>query len=120
MAAVSLDLEALRCAYSGGQLSPTELISALYPQFQAVGSVFLHLVPLDSLIAKCKELEKLPMSARGSLFGVPFAVKDNVDVADIPTTAACPAFSYVPKTGSPVVDALIQAGAAYMSFINIG
>lgn len=42
--------------------------------------------------------------------GVPFAVKDNVDVAGMPTTAACPAFSYTPAASAPAVDALLKAG----------
>ncbi|HEY6882013.1 MAG TPA: allophanate hydrolase, partial [Polyangiales bacterium] len=53
------------------------------------------------------------------LFGVPFAVKDNVDVRGMPTTAACPAFSYVPEVSSPAVDALLQAGAICLGKLNL-
>ena len=53
------------------------------------------------------------------LYGVPFAVKDNSDVAGIPTTAACPAFKYVPDASSPVVDRLIEAGAIFMGKTNL-
>lgn len=53
------------------------------------------------------------------LYGVPFAVKDNIDVAGYPTTAACPAFSRVPRTSSPVVDRLIDAGAIFMGKTNL-
>ena len=45
------------------------------------------------------------------LVGVPFAVKDNIDVAGLPTTAACPAFAYHPARSAPVVERLIAAGA---------
>src|SRR5690606_9929193 len=53
------------------------------------------------------------------LYGVPFAVKDNIDVAGIPTTAACPAFSYTPASSSPVVDRLVEAGAIFMGKTNL-
>jgi allophanate hydrolase len=49
------------------------------------------------------------------LFGVPVAIKDNVDVAGLPTTAACPAFAYTPKADATCVARLRRAGA-----INIG
>lgn len=53
------------------------------------------------------------------LWGVPFAVKDNIDVAGIPTTAACPAFSYVPKEHAPSVAELLEAGAVLIGKANL-
>jgi len=53
------------------------------------------------------------------LYGVPFAVKDNIDVAGYATTAACPAFSYQPKATNPVVQRLIDAGAIFMGKTNL-
>ena len=53
------------------------------------------------------------------LFGVPFAVKDNIDVADAPTTAACPAFEYVAPVHSTAVARLIDAGAVWMGKTNL-
>jgi len=60
--------------------------------------------------------------ARGEvllLAGVPFAVKDNIDVAGIPTTAACPAFSYRPEASAAVVARLEAAGAVMMGKTNL-
>ncbi len=56
---------------------------------------------------------------QGPLFGIPYAVKDNIDVAQMPTTAACPAFAYVPEQSAKVVDLLQQAGAICMGKTNL-
>jgi allophanate hydrolase len=53
------------------------------------------------------------------LFGVPFAVKDNIDVAGLPTTAACPEYSYLPARHATVVERLVQAGAIVIGKTNL-
>ncbi|MFD0517743.1 amidase family protein [Paractinoplanes durhamensis] len=53
------------------------------------------------------------------LAGVPFAVKDNIDVAGLPTTAACPDFAYRPERNAPVVQRLIDAGAIAVGKTNL-
>lgn len=58
--------------------------------------VFIHVVPKDEALAQVE-------AARGPLAGRLFAVKDNIDVAGLPTTAACPAFSYVAQKNAAAV-----------------
>lgn len=53
------------------------------------------------------------------LFGIPFAVKDNIDIAGIPTTAGCPGFSYLPDKTAPVITALLDAGAILLGKTNL-
>jgi allophanate hydrolase len=53
------------------------------------------------------------------LFGVPVAVKDNIDVAGLPTTAACPAFSYVPSSDATAIASLKRAGAIIIGKTNL-
>jgi len=53
------------------------------------------------------------------LWGVPFAVKDNIDVAGMPTTAACPAYSYLPDADAAVVEGLRAAGALVIGKTNL-
>ncbi|KAK4541785.1 hypothetical protein LTR36_007317 [Oleoguttula mirabilis] len=53
------------------------------------------------------------------LYGVPFAVKDNIDVAGVPTTAACEAYTYNPTKSATVVDALLDAGALFVGKTNL-
>jgi len=57
--------------------------------------------------------ERLP------LFGIPFAVKDNIDVAGMPTTAGCPAFAYTAPQTAPVVARLLTAGAVLLGKTNL-
>ncbi len=57
--------------------------------------------------------------ARYPLLGVPFAVKDNIDVAGVPTTAACPAFAYTPTQSATVVQKLLDAGALWLGKTNL-
>src|SRR6195952_1204264 len=58
-------------------------------------------------------------SAAGPLAGVRLAVKDNVDVAGLPTTAGCPEFAYQPGADAPVVAALRAAGAIVLGKTNL-
>lgn len=53
------------------------------------------------------------------LFGIPFAIKDNIDLAGLPTTAACPAFAYTPERSARVVEQLIDAGAVPLGKTNM-
>ena len=55
----------------------------------------------------------------GPLAGLRFAVKDNIDVAGVPTTAACPAFAYTPTRHATVVQRLLDAGAALVGKTNL-
>ena len=67
-------------------------------------------MPADEESASCRELETVHAADRPPLWGIPFAVKDNVDVAEFTTTAACKDFSYKPEQSAPAVQALLNAG----------
>jgi allophanate hydrolase len=56
---------------------------------------------------------------RPPLFGVPIAVKDNIDVADLPTTAACPGYAYQPADSAPIITRLQAAGAIVIGKTNL-
>ncbi|MGQ0655362.1 MAG: allophanate hydrolase [Betaproteobacteria bacterium] len=58
-------------------------------------------------------------SGTGALAGKTFAVKDNIDVAGLPTTAACPEFSYIAKETAPAVQRLLDAGATLVGKTNL-
>lgn len=67
------------------------------------------------------QIERLATLDRAShpLWGVPFAVKDNIDVAGLPTTAACPAFAYTPERHASAVQRLLDAGAIVVGKTNL-
>jgi allophanate hydrolase len=67
----------------------------------------------DAVDAAIAAGESLPLA------GVPFAIKDNIDLAGILTTAGCPAFAYTPATSAFVVERLIAAGAVPMGKTNL-
>jgi allophanate hydrolase len=71
------------------------------------------LAAAEQVDARVRAGEALPLA------GVPFAVKDNIDVAGLPTSAACPAFAYVPKRSARVVEQLIEAGAVLIGKTNL-
>lgn len=60
-----------------------------------------------------------PTGSGGALAGLSFAAKDNIDVAGLPTTAACPAFAYTPTAHAAVVQKLLDAGAQLLGKTNL-
>lgn len=60
-----------------------------------------------------------PVDAAGPLAGLRFAAKDNIDALGLPTTAACPAFSYAPAANAVVVQRLLDAGARLLGKTNL-
>lgn len=74
----------------------------------------------DSIRAAAKKIDARVKSGEDlPLAGVPFAVKDNIDVAGMETTAACPAFAFTPKVSAKVVDLLLAAGALLIGKTNL-
>jgi allophanate hydrolase len=64
-------------------------------------------------------LEPNPATDNAALQGLTFAVKDNIDVAGVPTTAACPEFAHTPTAHATVVQRLLQAGASLLGKTNL-
>jgi allophanate hydrolase len=94
---------------------PAELLREIDRRIRARGDdgVWIHRPPLDELLANVPAGKSLP------LYGLPFAVKDNIDVAGWPTTAACPEFSYTAKEDAVVVARLRELGAIPIGKTNL-
>jgi allophanate hydrolase len=124
--AASLDLMRLREGFEHGRLTALGLTEEIIARLAAAGDdkVWISRAPDDVLRAHAAALDARladdpALLARLPLFGVPFAVKDNIDAADFATTAACPAFSYRPTASAPSVARLIEAGALLIGKVNL-
>jgi allophanate hydrolase len=118
----SLERTALHHAYRTGALTPEDVVADVYDRIAARGqdAVWIHLVPREEALAAARDLvRRFPGSDLPPLFGLPFGVKDNVDVAGLPTTAACPEFAYVPAETAPVVQRALAAGAVLIGKTNL-
>jgi allophanate hydrolase len=117
-----LDLSSLRLAYSEGKATPTDAVDACLAAtaLQGTEGIWIHLRDAAQLRAEARALEgRFAHGERPPLYGVPFAVKDSIDVAGVPTTVACPDYAYVPEHSAPVIDALCAAGAIFMGKVNL-
>ncbi len=120
----ALDLPSLRQRYVSGTLTPAGLMEALDERLVAsdAQAVWIHRLPADRLRLDAETLERRAREIgieKLPLYGVPFAVKDNIDVAGLPTTAACPAFAYRPTRSATVVEKLLAAGALLVGKTNL-
>ncbi|MFZ0099815.1 MAG: allophanate hydrolase [Gemmobacter sp.] len=111
-------LPELRRAYVEG-LRPAEVIAEFARRVAEAADpgIFLHLIDTARLMADAEALGAYDGNL--PLWGVPFAVKDNIDVAGCPTTAACPAFAYVAERDAFVVARLRAAGALPVGKTNL-
>ena len=111
---------AITAAHRAGTLSPAQTVARSYLRIRNYNdpAVFISLRNENEAIAeaeslKAKDARDLP------LFGVPVAVKDNIDVMGLPTTAACPAFAYSPSHDATSVARLREAGAIIIGKTNL-
>ena len=115
-----LDIATLRGAYAAGSLTPEQLVQALCARMQREPLANVWLARFDEAALRARARSLGPFSAASPpLYGVPFAVKDNIDVAGLPTTAACPAFAYTPPSSAPTVQTLLDAGAICLGKVNM-
>lgn len=117
---MDMTIDGLHAAYREQRLRPEQVISRV---LQACEQHEQHNIWITRLtreqlesyltVLKTKSVDDLP------LYGIPFAIKDNIDLAGVPTTAACPDFSYIPEKSAFVVEQLIKAGAIPIGKTNM-
>jgi allophanate hydrolase len=117
---INLSLDSLLAAYRSRALTPLQVVEFISEQRRrySAHNIWIAQVDDDALRARARELAARPPESL-PLFGVPFAIKDNIDFAGLPTTAGCPAFSYQPAASAPVVQALLDAGAIALGKTNL-
>ena len=108
-------------AYNDGA-DPAALLEQQRQELQADDTAWISIATEQQLHAQIEALHALE-SAHGRaqlpLFGIPFAVKDNIDVAGFATTAACPAFAYTAQADATAVQRLKSAGAIVLGKTNL-
>ncbi len=112
-------IAALTGAYRSGELRPADVVAAALAQIERRGDdgVWITVAEPAMLAARLDELADLPNDL--PLYGVPFGVKDSIDVAGWPTTVACPAYASTARDTAPVVAALLDAGAIMIGKNNL-
>ena len=117
---ISLDIAALRRLYQSGELTPLGLVEELLARMAGEDThhIWISRLDADGLRTYARNLEGQDIASL-PLYGVPFAIKDNIDLAGLPTTAACPEFAYSPERNATVVQRLIDAGAIPLGKTNL-
>ncbi len=120
-----MTISSLLADYRQGKRTPSEVLESLRPAPDDVyACAWIYRVSADALARRALLLEQMVREdsqaiSRLPLYGIPFAVKDNIDVAGLPTTAGCPAFSHVPERSATVVEKLEAAGAILIGKTNL-
>jgi allophanate hydrolase len=114
-----MSIAALHARYRDGSLTPTALVESIAARTaDDPHHAWIQPLSADEMRVYAHALDgrspdELP------LYGVPFAIKDNIDLAGIPTTAGCPSFAYMPRRSAAVVERLIAAGAIPVGKANL-
>jgi allophanate hydrolase len=122
MPAFGLDIARLRAAYDAGETTPRAVIAEVLARIAAIDddAIWISRRPDAELLAEAEALADRFADRSGlPLYGIPFAVKDNIDVVRLPTTAGCPAYEYHPADSAPVVERLVAAGAIVIGKTNL-
>ncbi|MCY0902896.1 MAG: allophanate hydrolase, partial [Firmicutes bacterium] len=120
MEAEALAISTLRGRYLRGETTPREIIREIMESVQATVDQHIWITPpawglVEPYLQRIESVEPSSLP----LWGIPFAIKDNMDLAGIPTTAGCPVYAYRPEKSAPVVERLVAAGAIPIGKTNM-
>ncbi len=119
----SLDAATLRSRYLDGSTSPVEVVDTVLARITARGDdhVWISRLAEDDLRARAAALAagELGPPASLPLYGLPFAIKDNIDLTGLPTTCACPPAAWEPEQSATAVARLVAAGALPVGKTNL-
>jgi allophanate hydrolase len=119
----NLGVERLRQMYGAAAVDPVDVAKIVHERARARASAnaWITLRDVDSLIADAEAVLRRwrDPADRPPLYGIPVAVKDNIDVEGVHTTAACPDFAYLASKSATVVQRLIDAGALIVGKTNM-
>lgn len=116
----SFDIASLLAGYRAGTFTPAEVMAAVLARCDAVtqNPIWITRLSREQVMAYAAALQGASPDSL-PLYGIPFAIKDNIDLAGVPTTAACAAYEYIPGQSAFVVEQLIAAGAIPIGKTNL-
>jgi allophanate hydrolase len=117
---ISLLIADLLEGYRAKRFTPAEVMQAVLKRIHAAPQrhVWIARLPEDQVMAYAQALESKSIDDL-PLYGIPFAIKDNIDLSGIATTAACPDYQFFPEHSATVVHKLIAAGAIPVGKTNL-
>ena len=115
-----LSIKWLKEMYSSNRITPEEVVLEIINRANKDKDMNIWITPPEFENIKTY-IEKLKFTKSNSLplWGIPFAIKDNIDLENIETTAGCPEYAYIPKESAEVVKKLIEAGAIPVGKSNL-
>jgi allophanate hydrolase len=124
---MDISLAILHQQYAQAVLLPSDCVIKVLARMLRIDrpEIWITRLPDEQILEQARKLDRMLLEQGASilqsmpLFGIPFAVKDNIDVAGLPTTAACPDFAYTPTASAFVVDKLLAAGAILIGKTNL-
>lgn len=117
-----LTIDALRSSYESRERTPADVIESILLRIEQRGddAVWIHRLTREQLLEHAQQIEMWKAAGKYlPLYGIPFAIKDNIDLGGHPTTAACPAYAYTPKQSATAVTKLLEAGAIPIGKTNL-
>lgn len=118
---MDLRISSLLSAYRNETTTPRAVIEYILAEIdKAPSQIWISKLSREALEKYLEPLEKCnSIPTEKPLFGIPFAIKDNIDFEDLESTSACPAYAYKPQKSSFVVSKLIAAGAIPIGKTNM-
>ena len=117
---ISLGIADLRDSYRTGRQTPADVMDRLLDTSAGLDErhVWITRLPREAVMSYVTALDPSAIESL-PLYGIPFVIKDNIDLAGVPTTAGCPAFAYTPARSAFTVQRLLDAGAIPLGKTNL-
>jgi allophanate hydrolase len=110
----------LRSGYLAGEFTPADIMMQFMDRADGAAErhVWISRLPREQVMSQVQALDPRRIDEL-PLYGIPFVIKDNIDLAGVPTTAACPGYAYTPARSAGVVQKLLDAGAIPLGKTNL-
>lgn len=119
----SLNISSLKRKYYTHALTPKLIVESILKRIAHCNNkgIWTYVLPKNHILERASELEWLDSDTRDKLplWGIPFSVKDCIDIAALPTSCGCPAFAYTATNTNPVIQKLLDAGAILIGKTNL-